>query len=195
MLTSVRRTYDWVLKWADTRYGPWALFFLAFAEASFFPIPPDVLLVALAVSMPTRAFRYALIVTIGSVLGGVAGYAIGFYFMGAFGDSILELYGLSESFNRIGDFYKKYEAWAVAISGFTPVPYKLFTIGAGAFKIDLWVFIFASIIGRALRFFIIATIIYHYGESIKKFIEKYFNAITIAATALIILSLLLIKII
>ena len=195
MLKLVRRTYDWVLRWADTRYGPWALFVLAFAEASFFPIPPDVLLIALAVSMPTRAFRYALIVTTGSVLGGVLGYAIGFYFMGAFGNGILELYGLSEGFNRIGDIYKEHDAWAVAISGFTPIPYKLFTIGAGVFKIDLWVFIFASIIGRALRFFIIATVIYFYGESIKNFIERYFNIITIVATALVVLGFVVIKMI
>lgn len=195
MLKSVRRTYDWILGWADTRYGPWALFLLAFTEASFFPIPPDVLLIALAVSMPTRAFKYALIVTAGSVLGGILGYAIGVYFMGTFGDSLVELYGLTEGFNRIGEFYKKYDAWAVAVSGFTPIPYKLFTIGAGVFRIDIWVFIIASIIGRALRFFIIATIIYYYGEPIKKFIEKYFNLITIITTALILLGVLMIKMI
>ena len=152
----VRRLYDWVLRWAHSPYGAVALFILAFMESSFFPIPPDVLLIALAISIPAKAFRYALICSIGSVAGGAFGYLIGLYLMDAVGYNIIELYGIADKYELVQELYRTYDAWVVAVAGFTPIPYKVFTITAGAFEINFWVFIIVSAISRAARFFILA---------------------------------------
>ena len=141
----VRRLYDWVLNWAHSPYGTVALFVLAFTESSFFPIPPDVLLIALAVSIPAKSFRYALICSIGSVAGGVFGYLIGLYLMDAVGYNIIELLrNVADKYDYVQELYKKYDAWIVAVAGFTPIPYKVFTITAGAFEINFWVFVIVS---------------------------------------------------
>ena len=142
----LRRLYDWVLHWAETPYSLWALFLLAFAEASFFPIPPDVLLIALAVAKPSKSFKYALVCSLGSLLGGCAGYAIGYGFMAGIGQRIVHLYGFADKMAYIGDLYQRYDAWAVGIAGFTPIPYKVFTIAAGMFHIDFGVFALASLV-------------------------------------------------
>lgn len=189
----VRKTYDWVLHWADTPYGSWALFILAFCESSFFPIPPDILLIALSISIPIKSFKYALICSVGSVLGGAFGYLIGVELMDAIGKPILELYGFMDKYEHIGDLYNQYNAWAVGVAGFTPIPYKVFTIAAGAFKIDFFVFILASFVSRSARFFIVAGLIYKFGSPIKSFIDKYFNLLTITFTILLILGFVLIK--
>ncbi len=189
----IKRLYEWVLGWAHRPHGAWALFALAFAESSFFPIPPDVLLIALAISIPARAFRFALIASIGSLAGGVAGYAIGFYFMDVIGGSIIQVYGLAEKYEYIQTLYQSYDAWAVGIAGFTPIPYKAFTITAGAFKINFFVFLVASAISRSARFFIVAFLIYRYGERIRDFIEKYFNLLTLIFVILLVGGFVLIK--
>jgi membrane protein YqaA with SNARE-associated domain len=189
----IRRLYNWVLHWAETPYGPIALFLLSFAESSFFPIPPDVLLIALAISIPARSFRYALNCSIASVLGGLFGYGIGLFLMDSIGMRILDLYGVMDKYEYVQELYMKYDAWAVGIAGFTPIPYKVFTISAGAFKISLPVFILASVISRSLRFFIVATLIYFYGKKIRTFIEKYFNLLTIIFSVLLIGGFVLIK--
>src|SRR3989337_1303121 len=167
LMKILRRLYDWVLSWAHTPYGMPALFILAFAESVFFPIPPDVLLIALCVALPLKSFRYAAICSAGSVLGGVFGYLIGLYFMDTVGYNIVKIYGLTENYIYIKELYSRYDAWAVAIGGVTPLPYKAFTISAGAFKIDFIVFLVASILSRSARFFIVAGLIYRYGPSIK----------------------------
>ncbi|MCX8110760.1 MAG: DedA family protein [Syntrophorhabdaceae bacterium] len=182
----IKRLYDWVLHWAETPYGTPALFLLAFTESSFFPVPPDVLLIALCLSIPTRSFYYALICSIGSVLGGAFGYLIGVTFMDTIGMKILAFYGFNEQYTYVQELYMKYDAWAVGIAGFTPIPYKVFTISAGAFKISFSVFIIASIISRSLRFFIVAALIYIFGKPIKGFIDKYFNLLCIIFTVLLI---------
>lgn len=182
----LRRLYDWVLSLAQHRHAPAALFLLAFAESSFFPIPPDVLLIALALGIPARAFRLALITTIGSALGGLAGYGIGFGLMTSVGQWILDLYNLHAQFARIRDLYLEYDVWAVGIAGFTPIPYKVFTIAAGAFEMDPWRFVLASLVSRGARFFLVAWLIYHYGAPIKGFIDRYFNALTILFTVLLV---------
>ena len=181
-----RRLYNWVLHWANTPYGTWALFILAFAESSFFPIPPDPLLIALAVARPRKALTFALVCSIGSVLGGCVGYLIGWQFMAAIGDRIVSLYGLSEKVAYIEALYKQYDAWAVGIAGFTPIPYKVFTIAAGAFKINFPVFVLASLISRSARFFLVGGLIRLYGETIQAYIEKYFDILAIAFTVLLI---------
>lgn len=181
-----RRLYNWVLHWANTPYGTWALFLLAFAESSFFPIPPDPLLIALAVARPRKALTFALVCSVGSVLGGCVGYLIGWQFMAAIGDRIVTLYGLSEKVSYIEALYNQYDAWAVAIAGFTPIPYKVFTIAAGAFKINFPVFVIASILSRSARFFIVGGLIRLYGETIQAFVEKYFDILAITFTVLLI---------
>ncbi|MHC4463263.1 MAG: YqaA family protein [Planctomycetota bacterium] len=189
----LRKLYDWVLHWADTPYGTPALFILAFSESSFFPVPPDVLLITLALAIPKKSFKYAAICTIGSVLGGMLGYFIGLKFIETVGMKVMTFYGLIEKYEYIQALYIRYDAWVVGIAGFTPVPYKVFTIAAGAFKIDFPVFILASIAGRAGRFFLVAALIYRFGPSIKDFIDKYFNLLTIIFFVLLVLGFILLK--
>lgn len=189
----IRRLYDWVLSWADSPYGSWALGILAFAESSFFPVPPDVLLIALSVSKPKKAFRYALICSIGSIVGGMFGYFLGLKFFKLVGEPILKFYGVMDYYFRIQVLYQQYSAWAVGIAGFTPIPYKVFTIAAGAFQISFFVFLFASTISRSARFFLVSALIWKFGKRIKEFIEKYFNLATIIFVALLIGGFLIIK--
>lgn len=189
----LRRLYDWVLTWAHSRYGVPALFLLAFAESSCFPIPPDVLLMALAMSIPRRAFYFALICSIGSVLGGMVGYLIGYAFMEALGNHILAMYGLMDKWDYVGQLYQSYAGWAVAIAGFTPIPYKLFTIAGGAFKIDFLTFVIASALSRSARFFLVAGLIYVFGPSIKSFIDRYFNLLAVIFMVLLIGGFVLVK--
>jgi membrane protein YqaA with SNARE-associated domain len=189
----LRKLYDWVLHWAETPYGSWALFILAFAESSFFPIPPDILLIALAISIPAKSFRYALICSAGSVIGGIAGYIIGYQFMDIIGFHIINFYGLTDKYDIISRLYNHYNAWAVGIAGFTPVPYKVFTISAGAFKINFPVFLTASIVSRSARFFLVGWLIYKFGAGIKSFIDRYFNLLACVFTILLIGGFILIK--
>jgi membrane protein YqaA with SNARE-associated domain len=171
----LRRLYNWVLQWAQTPYGPLALFAAAFSESSFFFIPPEILLIALAVSMPQKSLKFACICSAGSVLGGFFGYYIGWQFMTSVGTSITNFYGFTSKMQSIESLYNMYDAWAIAVAGFTPIPYKLFTIAAGAFHINIWVFFLASLISRSARFFLVAGLIYAYGPGIRLFIDKYFN--------------------
>jgi membrane protein YqaA with SNARE-associated domain len=189
----LRRLYDWVIKWAQTPYGPIALFLLAFCESSFFPIPPDVLLIALAVAVPKRALQYAAVCSVGSVLGGCLGYLIGWQFMASLGTQIVEFYGLLDKYDYIRELYQQYDAWAVGIAGFTPIPYKVFTISAGAFEINFWVFVIASAISRSARFFLVGGLIYLFGPGIQIFIDKYFNLLAVGFTVLLVVGFIAIK--
>ena len=188
-----KNLYKWVLTWADTPYGGWALFILAFSESSFFPIPPDVLLIALAVGKPKKALKFALICSIGSVLGGILGYLIGWQFMAVVGHKIIAFYGLTEKVATIASLYNQYNAWAVGIAGFTPIPYKVFTITAGAFRIHFLIFLMASMVSRSARFFLVGLLIFIYGPRIQTFIDRYFNLLAIAFTVLLVASFFLIK--
>jgi len=188
-----KRLYDWVLHWAETPYAMPALFALAFCESSFFPIPPDVLLIALAISIPKRSFRYALACSVASVLGGALGYLFGFKFMELIGIPILEFYGYMDQFLRLQELFQTYDFWVVGMAGFTPIPYKVFTIASGACSISFVRFMAASLISRSARFFLVAGLIYLFGEPIKNFIDKYFNLLTIVFFALIVLGFVVIK--
>ena len=189
----IKKLYDWVLHWAETPYAIPALFILSFTESSFFPVPPDVLLIALAISIPKKSFKYAMICTVGSILGGMLGYLIGLKLIDTIGMPILNFYGAMDKYEYIQALYQKYDAWAVGVAGFTPIPYKVFTIAAGAFKIDFPVFVLASLAGRAGRFFLVAGIIYFFGPTIKDFIDKYFNLLCFAFMLLLIGGFILIK--
>jgi len=171
---------EWMEHWAETPYAMYALFIFAFVESSFFPIPPDILLVALLVANSrAKWFRYALVITAGSVLGGMLGYIIGFWFYEIVGRKIIEIYNLAEVMTRIGVQYSMHAFWTVFIAAFTPIPYKVITISAGFFKISIYQMIIASIVGRGLRFFVLAYLLKVFGPHVKNAIYRYFNALSI----------------
>jgi len=176
----IRVTYDWVLGWAERPGGVWALAGISFAESSFFPIPPDILLIPLCLSAPKRAFWYAGLCTAASVAGGMLGYGIGFLFFESVGGAIIEFYGLARFFEQVGDFYTRYAAGFVVVAGFTPIPYKVFTIAAGFFEVNFPIFVAASVVGRGGRFFLVAALLRFFGEPMKDFIDRYFNWLTVA---------------
>lgn len=197
-----KNLYNWVLGWADSKYGTVALFILAFIESVFFPIPPDILLIALALGATTKAFRYALVCTVGSVLGAVVGYYIGYYawltksgeftaFANFFFDHIPGF--TTGLYNNIKILYNEWDFWVIFTAGFTPIPYKVFTITSGVFEINFTMFIIASVISRGARFFLVAWLLWKFGPSIKKFIDKYFNILALAFTVLLIGGFVLIK--
>ena len=188
-----RKLYNWVLSWAESPHSTYALFLLAFAESSFFPIPPDVLLIALAISKPTKAFRYAAVCTIGSLLGGIVGYMIGFYGYEAIGQPIVELYNGQEIMLSIKEKYDMMGFWGVLIAAITPIPYKVFTISSGFFSFSFSQFMLASIIGRSFRFFAVALLIWKFGPPIKSFIDRYFNLLAALFVVLLALGFVLIK--
>jgi len=194
--------YSWVLSWAQTKYGAVALFVLAFTESVFFPIPPDILLIALALGATAKAFRYAFICTAGSVLGAFVGYAIGNYVwltssgeFSAFANFFFtNIPGFSvELYESIKALFAEWDFWVIFTAGFTPIPYKVFTITSGVFDVNLLMFSVASIIGRGARFFLVAWLIWKFGPSIKRFIDKYFNLLAIVFTLLIVGGFVLIK--
>lgn len=211
----MKRLYDWVLHWAETPYAVPALMILAFAESSFFPIPPDALLIVLCLGLTARSFHYAAYCAVGSVLGGILGYYIGFYAYDFIGVKIIAFYGLQENMIWLAQRYTDVGAWALAIAGFTPVPYKLFTIATGIFDavargaatsgvlagmnveglraMGLGKFVIISSISRSARFFLVASLIFFLGEPIKAFIEKYFNILTIVFMVLLVLGFVVIK--
>lgn len=172
----------WVEGFAATPYGTWALFLLAFAESSFFPIPPDVLLIALCIGEPEKSLWFALVCSVGSVLGGAAGYGIG---LAGGRPLLLRLFG-PERVAVVSRYFDRYNAWAVGIAGLTPIPYKIFTIAGGAFAIDFRIFVLASIASRSLRFFAIAGLMWWFGEPIRAFIEEYLGWLTIAFVVLLV---------
>lgn len=191
----IRKLYDWVLHWAETPYGPWVLFILAFAEASFFPIPPDALLIALVLGARKKAFKFAALCTIGSVLGAVLGYSIGHFvwwnapneFSSIANFFYANIPGFNEKiFSNVKELYDKWNFWIIFTAGFTPIPYKVFTITAGAFNVNLFLFLIASIASRAGRFFLVSFLIWKFGETIKSFIDKYFNILAFVFTVLLI---------
>ncbi|MGK9477555.1 YqaA family protein [Melioribacter sp. OK-6-Me] len=191
----LRRLYDWVLHWSETRYGAAALFVLAFAEASFFPIPPDALLIALVLGSREKAFRFALICTVASVFGAAAGFGLGHYLWWDSPENFSSLANFffanvpgftKELFFNVRNLYNEWNFWIIFTAGFTPIPYKVFTISGGAFDINFLLFIVASVVGRGLRFFLVAGLIWKFGEQIRTFIDKYFNILAILFTVLLI---------
>lgn len=184
----VKSLYLWVLHWADTPYGTPALFCLSFAESSFFPIPPDVLQIALSVSRPRRSFYYAAVSVVASVLGAVLGWYIGYALWEAAGEFFMTYVpGVSQkNFDLVKGKYDQYGFMAITVAAFTPIPYKVFTIAAGVFKIPLPVLLLASVLGRSARFFAVATCIFIFGPTVKELIEKYFGLATVVFTVLLI---------
>ena len=183
----IRRLYDWVLHWAETPYAMPALFLLSFAESSFFPIPPDVLLIALCIGNVQKGYRFAAWCSIASVLGGMAGYGIGaLLWTDGVRDFFTTYIFSQETFDHVGDLYKEWDFWIVFVAAFTPIPYKVITITAGVFGTNFAMFVLASAIGRSARFFLVAWLFRRFGPPIKDFIERRFGLVTVLGTALLI---------
>ncbi|MBI4776172.1 MAG: DedA family protein [Deltaproteobacteria bacterium] len=174
---------QWVLHWAETPYSVYALFLIAFAESSFFPIPPDVLLIAMSILDPPGAFTYALVCTLGSLAGAVFGFLLG---VKGGRPLLLKLFRL-EKILMVERYYQKWDVWAVAIAAFTPIPYKVFTISAGVFELNFKRFLLASAVGRSGRFFLVALAIYFFGPAIKELLTKYLNLFTVVFIVLLFL--------
>ena len=198
----LRNLYDWVLKWSNSKYGPLMLGLMAFAEASFFPIPPDVLLIPLALGLREKAFRLAFICSLGSILGAIFGYVIGSYLWWEGVNQFSWLARLffdvipgftPEIFYSIQAKYEIWNFWIVFTAGFTPIPFKVITISAGAFDINFILFVIASTLSRSARFFLLSALIWKFGEPMRVFIDKYFNLLAIIFMILLIGSFVLIK--
>lgn len=194
-LAWIRKLYDWTLAWAETPHGFSALCFLAFIEAIFFPIPPDVLLIALVLGARQKWFKFALGCMIASVVGGLVGYAAGAYSWEALAPIFYDyIPGFTEhKFEKIRSLYEQYDFWVVFTAGFTPIPFKVITVSAGVCSINLPVFIIASALSRGARFMLVAWLLNRYGEPIREFIERKFNVLTLIFTALLIGGFALIK--
>jgi membrane protein YqaA with SNARE-associated domain len=191
----LRKLYDWVLHWANTPYGPLALLLLALAESSFFPVPPDPLLIALCLGAIKRSWRFAFYASVASLIGGVIGYLIGYGIWESV-DSFFFKYipGFTESlFQKVMINYRNYGFWYVFSAGFTPIPYKVFTIASGVFKLNFFIFLIASALSRSLRFFLVAALFRKFGPGIKSFIDRYFNLLAILFFLLLLGGFLLIK--
>lgn len=193
----LKRLYHWVLHWADTPYGTPALAVLSFAESSFFPIPPDVLQIALSVSRPRRSFYYAAVSAVASVLGGIAGWYIGRFLWSGVGDFFFEhVPGFSlENFKYVERKYGENAFLAILAAAFTPIPYKVFTITAGVFyrSVSLETLILASVLGRSARFFLVATALFFFGARAQAILERHFEWLTLALFALVVLGFLAIR--
>jgi membrane protein YqaA with SNARE-associated domain len=168
----MRRLYDWVIRLAGHPRAILAMGVVSFAESSFFPIPPDVMLVPMILANRRKAFTIALVCTVCSVLGGLLGYAIGFYFFETIGAWVVKTYGLQAGLEKFRDEFARYGTWVILIKGLTPIPYKLVTIASGAAHFDLFTFVWASIVTRGIRFFFVAALLWKFGEPIRAFIEK-----------------------
>jgi len=168
----IKRLYDWTLSLAETRHALWALALVAFIESSVFPIPPDILMLPMILAQPSRAWLIAGVALVASVLGGLAGYLIGYGLYDTVGRPVLEFYGKESYFAEFSDRYNAWGAWAVLIAGVTPFPYKVITILSGATALNIWVFLIASVIARGLRFFVLAALLWRFGAPIKEFIER-----------------------
>jgi len=189
----LRKLKLWVEGFAEKPGASWSLFGIAFAESSFFPIPPDVLLIALGVSKPRKAFLYALYCSLGSVLGGMFGYYLGLEFYDLIGGRIIDIYGLGEHYLHVKELYDQNAFAALAIAGFTPIPYKVFTIAAGAFRISFLTLLLASAISRPARFFLVSALFYWCGPTIKVYIDKYLEVLTVAFVVLLVLGFFVIR--
>ncbi len=174
----MRRLYDWMMRSAGHARAPQALFWVSFIESSVFPIPPDVMLIPMILGARVKAWWYASIATVGSVIGGIAGYAIGFFLFEYVGEPILRLYGYGGKFQDAATLFREWGVLILIAKGWTPFPYKVLTIAAGAFQMSLVPFILASIVARAMRFYLVAALLYFFGEPIRDFIERRLTLVT-----------------
>ena len=189
----LRKTYDWTIEKSKSPKAVWFLSLVSFTESSIFPIPPDIILIPMIIAKRINAFFYALVCTISSVIGGIIGYCIGFFFFNSLGILIINYYGLQNQFNNFEQYYQLFGIWLVLGAGFTPFPFKFITIASGVFNLNILLFIITAVVARGLRFYLIAGLLFVFGEKIKVLIDKYFNILAILFFILLIGSVLLIK--
>lgn len=192
-MQTLKKLYDWTLSWAKSKYSAWGLFLVAFIESSFFPIPPDILLIPLILGDLDKWFLFFAVCTVGSVLGGVFGYAIGLLGMDTVGRAIIELLALSDKVTKFNQMYAEYGSLIVLIGAFTPIPYKVITILSGAMKMNFFSFTLYSVVGRGGRFFLIAVFLRLFGERVKHLIEKYFDLLTLVFMVVLIAGFVVLK--
>ena len=183
----LRRIYDWLMTLAAGPRADWALAIVAFLESSIFPIPPDAMLVPMVLARPQRAWQLALIATAASIMGGLVGYAIGYFLYETLGTRIIEFYGLGDKFGEFKQTWNEWGVWIILIKGLTPIPYKLVTIASGLAEFNLGTFILASIVTRGARFFLLAALLRYFGEPIRTFIERRLTLVTTGFAGLIVL--------
>jgi membrane protein YqaA with SNARE-associated domain len=189
----LRRLYYWTLRWADHHHNTKFLALLSFCESIFFPIPPDVLLIAMGAGQPKRALRYAMITTAGSLLGALGGYFIGYLFWQITQDFFFTYLFSEEMFNLVVTKFQENTFLAIFVASFSPIPFKVFTVAAGVAHISLPLFLFSALLGRAMRFFIVGGLLYYYGASVRLLIERHFEKLTIAFTLLLVLGFAVLK--
>ncbi len=182
----MKRLYDWIMGLAASDRAPSALFWVSFVESSFFPIPPDVMLIPMVIAQRLKAWWYATIATIGSVIGGAFGYAIGYFAFESIGKPILEFYGKSEGFAEFTQWFNEWGVWILIAKGWTPFPYKVLTITAGVTQMPFLEFMLASVVARAMRFYLVAGLLYFFGEPIRDFIEKRLTLVTTVFVVLLV---------
>ena len=182
----MRRLYDWMMRLAGNAKAPHALFWIAFIESSVFPIPPDVMLVPMVLANRAKAWTYATICTVGSVIGGIAGYAIGYYLFEYIGEPIIKFYGYGPKVQDTADLFNAWGPWILIAKGWTPFPYKVLTISAGFFKMSVVPFILASIVARAMRFYLVAALLFWFGPPIRDFIERRLSLVTTVFVVLLV---------
>jgi membrane protein YqaA with SNARE-associated domain len=182
----MRKLYDWMMRTASSKGAPWALGIVSFVESSFFPIPPDVMLIPMVLSDRQKAWWYATIATVTSVFGGLLGYAIGYFAYEAIGLPILAFYGKEHALDSFIQFVHEYGVPAIIIKGATPIPFKVVTIAAGVAHMDLLAFVGASIVARAMRFYLVAGLLYFFGQPIREFIERRLTLVTTVFVAVLV---------
>ena len=187
----LRRIYDWCIAAADKPYALWLMGAVSFAESSFFPVPPDVMLIPMSLARPRRAWVYALVCTVTSVAGGVVGYAIGALLYDSIGQWLIHLYGYANKVEAFRASYAEYGAWIILLKGLTPIPYKIVTITSGFADYNLWLFILFSIIARGGRFFIVAIVLNRYGSWIRETIEKRLGLWVALGTGLLVIGFII----
>lgn len=182
----LRRIYDWCIAAADKPHALWLMGAVSFAESSFFPVPPDIMLIPMALARPKRAWLYALVCTVTSVLGGILGYAIGSLLYDSVGQWVIQLYGYGDKVEAFRASYAEYGAWIILLKGLTPIPYKIVTITSGFADYNIWLFVLFSVITRGGRFFVVAILLNRYGTVIRHNIEKHLGLwVTIGAVVLV----------
>ncbi len=169
----LRRLYDWCIAAADKPYALWVMGAVSFAESSFFPVPPDVLLIPMSLARPQKAWLYALVCTVTSVAGGIVGYAIGYLLYDSVGHWLIQVYGYGDKVEAFRESYAKYGAWIILLKGLTPIPYKIVTITSGFANYNIWLFMLFSTIARGGRFFIVAILLNRYGAWLREVLEKH----------------------
>jgi len=189
----LRRLYDWILRQANGKYAIWVLAGVSFAESSFFPLPPDLLLIPMMVADRRRVWRLAFVCTAASVCGGFLGYAIGFYLFQSIGMPILEFYGVVDRFLALKEAFNQYGVEIIVLKGMTPIPYKLVTIASGVAGFDLVKFALASVVSRSIRFFLLAVLIFFFGEPVRRFIEQRLMLVTTVSAVAVVGGFLLVK--